>query len=201
MTDRLCEPCRCGAYRPGFSGVPELDEMDGAGFYRPGSIQLPPHLKKIVGSLADEKRAHAGARSSAGSLFSTGAKPMKTPTNDNSREHPADGLDPNTRAMLGEPELLVEALAAPSYLFRLFVSGATPRSTAAIAGVRRTCEQHLSGKYELEVVDIYRQPEETRKAQIVAAPTPIKVLPFPAQRFVGDMSNSERILIGLDLKP
>jgi circadian clock protein KaiB len=118
----------------------------------------------------------------------------------NAREPLAIGLDPDTQATLEEFESLVAELASPKYAFRLFVSGATPRSAAAIASVRRICEQHLPGKYELEVVDIYQQPEETRKAQIVAAPTLIKELPFPVQRFVGDMSNSERIIVGLNLK-
>jgi circadian clock protein KaiB len=125
---------------------------------------------------------------------------MSIPINANPQERPAEALDPETQITLKEFESLVEKLATPGYVFRLFVSGATPRSTAAIANVRRICEQYLSGRYELEVVDIYQQPEETRKAQIVAAPTLIKELPFPAQRFVGDMSNSERILVGLNLK-
>ena len=118
----------------------------------------------------------------------------------NSQEHAADGPDPETRTTLEEFESLVAELVRPSYLFRLFVSGATPRSTAAIASVRRICEQYLPGQYELEVVDIYQQPEETRKAQIIAAPTLIKEFPFPTQRFIGDMSNSERIIVGLNLK-
>ena len=125
---------------------------------------------------------------------------MITPKNANSHEYDADELDPGTQAALAEFEALVESLAAPKFVFRLFVSGTTSRSTAAITSVRRICEQYLPGQYELEVIDIYQQPEETRKAQIIAAPTLIKELPFPAQRFVGDMSNAERILVGLNLK-
>jgi len=124
---------------------------------------------------------------------------MNTPIHANSQEEHAEILDPETQTALKEFEFLVEKLATPGYVFRLFVSGATPRSTAAIASVRRICEQYLAGRYELEVIDIYQQPEETRKAQIVAAPTLIKELPFPAQRFVGDMSNTERIIVGLNL--
>ena len=116
------------------------------------------------------------------------------------QEHSAEELDQAAQATLEEFESLVAELANPSYVFRLFVSGATPRSTAAIANVRRICEQYLPGQYELEVVDIYQQPEETRKAQVVAVPTLIKALPFPPQRFVGDMSDSGRIVVGLKLK-
>ena len=125
---------------------------------------------------------------------------MNIPQNTNSKQHPADALDQDTQATLEEFESLVAELANPRYAFRLFVSGATSRSATAIASVRRICEQHFPGKYELEVVDIYQQPEETRKAQIVAAPTLIKELPFPEQRFVGDMSDAERIVVGLKLK-
>ena len=101
---------------------------------------------------------------------------------------------------LKEFEKLVADLAQPSYLFRLYVSGSTPRSSVAIANVRRICEQYLPGHYELEVIDVYQQPAATKQAQIIAVPTLIKELPFPPQRFVGDMSNTERIVIGLNLK-
>jgi circadian clock protein KaiB len=125
---------------------------------------------------------------------------VNKPRNAKPQKQAADGLDPGTQATLKEFESLVEALAKPSYVLRLFVTGASPRSTAAIASVRSICEQYLPGRYELEVVDIYQQPEETRKAQVIAAPTLIKMLPFPTQRFVGHMSNSERILVALNLK-
>jgi len=70
----------------------------------------------------------------------------------------------------------------------------------AIANVRRICEQYLANQYDLEVIDIYQQPEETKTAQVVVVPTLIKELPFPPQRFVGDMSNTEKIVVGLRLK-
>ena len=125
---------------------------------------------------------------------------MDIPRKANPPEHPAEELDEAAQTTLDEFESLVAELASPNYVFRLFVSGATPRSAAAIANVRRICEQYLHGQYELEVVDIYQQLEETRKAQIVAVPTLIKALPFPPQRFVGDMSDSGRIVVGLKLK-
>jgi circadian clock protein KaiB len=109
---------------------------------------------------------------------------------------PDDGVDQT----LQEFEKLVSELAKPSYVFRLYVSGTTSRSTIAIANVRRICEQYLPGHYELEVIDVYQQPGATKEAQIVAVPTLIKELPFPPQRFVGDMSNTERIVVGLSLR-
>lgn len=112
-----------------------------------------------------------------------------------------DGLpEGGVEQTLQEFEKLVAELAEPNYVFRLYVSGTTSRSTAAIANVRRICEQYLHGHYELEVVDVYQQPAATKQAQIVAVPTLIKELPFPPQRFVGDMSNTERIVIGLSLR-
>ena len=99
-----------------------------------------------------------------------------------------------------EFEKLVADLAQPNYLFRLYVSGTRTRSALAIANVRRICDQHLPGHYELEVIDVYQQPAATKTAQIIAVPTLIKELPFPPQRFVGDMSNTERIVVGLNLR-
>ncbi len=91
--------------------------------------------------------------------------------------------------------------AAPDkYVLRLYVTGITPRSQTAIENIRRLLEANLPGRYELEVVDIYQQPILARDGQIVAAPTLVKELPLPLRRFVGDMSNTERILAGLELR-
>ncbi len=117
-----------------------------------------------------------------------------------SPEHDEQHLNIGEDETLKEFEKLVADLAQPSYVFRLYVSGATSRSVTAIANVRRICEQYLSGHYELEVVDVYQRPAATKDAQIVAVPTLIKELPFPPQRFVGDMSNTERIVVGLSLR-
>lgn len=87
------------------------------------------------------------------------------------------------------------------YLLRLYITGATPRSTRAIMNVKKICEEHLKGRYELEVIDIYQQPVLAKGEQIIAAPTLLKKLPLPLRKFIGDMSNAERILVGLDLKP
>lgn len=115
---------------------------------------------------------------------------------------PAPNLDPanpDRGNTLREFEELVAGLVRPSYLFRLYVSGTSSRSALAIANVRRICDRYLGGHYELEVIDVYQQPSKTRTAQVVAIPTLIKELPFPVQRFVGDMSNTERIVVGLKL--
>ena len=101
---------------------------------------------------------------------------------------------------LGEFEKLVADLATPNYLFRLYVSGSSSRSATAVANVRRICEQYLAGHYELEVVDVYQQPAETKSAQVIVVPTLIKEFPLPPKRFVGDMSNTEKIIVGLRLK-
>jgi circadian clock protein KaiB len=88
----------------------------------------------------------------------------------------------------------------PSYVLRLYVTGATPRSTRAITNIRKICEEHLEGRYELEIVDIAQHPTLAEGEQIIAAPTLIKKLPLPLRRFIGDMSQTERILLGLDLR-
>jgi circadian clock protein KaiB len=94
--------------------------------------------------------------------------------------------------------------AAPSdasyYILRLFVTGPTPHSTRAISNIRRICEDHLEGRYDLEVIDISQHPALAEGEQIIAAPTLIKKLPLPLRRFIGDMSQTERILLGLDLR-
>ncbi len=89
---------------------------------------------------------------------------------------------------------------APKYELRLYVAGVSPRSSQAIANVRRICEQHLAGHYDLEVVDLYQNPVLSKGEQIVAVPTLIKKLPVPLRKFIGDMSDTERILVGLDLR-
>ena len=87
------------------------------------------------------------------------------------------------------------------YLLRLYVVGATPGSQRAIANLRAICETELAGRYELEVIDIYQHPTLAEDEQIIAAPTLVKQLPPPVRRLVGDMSDRDRVLIGLDLRP
>lgn len=87
------------------------------------------------------------------------------------------------------------------YVLRLYVTGMTPRSINAIKNIRKICEENLQGRYELEVIDIYQQPQYAKQEQILAAPTLIKKLPLPLRRFIGNMSDKEKILIGLNLVP
>ena len=87
------------------------------------------------------------------------------------------------------------------YVLRLYVAGTTPRSTRAIVNIKKICEEHLQGRYDLQVIDIYQQPVLAAGEQIIAVPTLIKKLPPPLRRIIGDLSDLERVLIGLDLKP
>ena len=86
-----------------------------------------------------------------------------------------------------------------AYVLRLFVAGSTLRSQTAITNVRRICEQHLAERFELEVIDVYTHPQQTRDLQIVATPTLVKLEPGPLRRIVGDLTNRDRVLSGLGL--
>jgi len=85
------------------------------------------------------------------------------------------------------------------YILRLYVTGMTPRSVRAVKNLQAICNEYLEDRYDLEVVDIYQQPVLAKGEQIIAAPTLIKKLPLPMRRIIGDMSNRERVLLGLDL--
>jgi circadian clock protein KaiB len=102
----------------------------------------------------------------------------------------------STRSSL---ESAAAARATERYVLKLYVTGATARSLRAIANVKAICEQYLKGRYQLEVVDVYRRPALLRRDQIVAVPTLIKKLPLPLRLLVGDLSRTEQVLQGLDL--
>jgi circadian clock protein KaiB len=87
------------------------------------------------------------------------------------------------------------------YILRLYITGMTPKSTMAVANVRKLCEKHLAGRYELEVIDIRQQPKLATAEQIIATPTLIRKLPMPLRKLIGSMSDTERFLAGIDLKP
>lgn len=95
--------------------------------------------------------------------------------------------------------LLREASENERYQLRLYVTGTSPRSSQAIANIRALCEAHLSGRYDLEVIDIYQQPGLAAREQIIAAPTLIKSFPAPSRRMIGDLSNPDKILVGLNI--
>jgi circadian clock protein KaiB len=87
------------------------------------------------------------------------------------------------------------------YNLRLYVAGQTPKSLAAIANLKRICEAHLAGRYAIEVVDLSDNPELAARDQIVAVPTLVRRLPEPLRRIIGDLSKTERVLVGLDIEP
>ena len=87
------------------------------------------------------------------------------------------------------------------YVLRLYIAGTTPASSRSVENLRAICEEHLSGRYELVVVDVFQQPVLAKDEQIIAVPTLIKKLPAPLRRIVGDLSDEQRVLVGLDLKP
>lgn len=100
----------------------------------------------------------------------------------------------------GDLAAAAEARSREEYVLKLFVAGLTPRSERAIRSVKEVCEQHLKGRYQLEIVDIYQQPGALKEEQVVVAPTLIKKLPLPLRRLIGDMASIEKIIVGLDLK-
>src|SRR6185503_21368439 len=97
-----------------------------------------------------------------------------------------------------EDALKRTALKRAKYILRLYVSGSSERSLRAVYNLKKICEEHLPD-YDLEVIDIYKNPEAARDEQIIAAPTLVKKLPEPLRKFVGDLSNTKKILVGLDI--
>ena len=93
------------------------------------------------------------------------------------------------------------SVAPEKYVLRLYIAGTTPRSTRAVMNIKEICENALSSLYDLEVIDIYQQPGIAKDQQIIAAPTLIKELPPPLRKFIGDMSDTQKILVGLEVKP
>jgi circadian clock protein KaiB len=86
------------------------------------------------------------------------------------------------------------------YVLRLYIAGTSPRSTRAVMNIKEICEKNLTKHYDLEVIDIYQQPGMAKNQQIIAAPTLVKELPLPLRKFIGDMSNTDKILVGLAVK-
>lgn len=101
----------------------------------------------------------------------------------------------------GEFEEAISKREQSEFVLRLFVTGMTPKSTRAIANLKKVCEDYLDGRYDLKVININQQPNLAREEQIIGTPTLIKQLPLPFRKLVGDMSDTEKVLIGIDLKP
>jgi circadian clock protein KaiB len=87
-----------------------------------------------------------------------------------------------------------------TYILRLYIAGQTPKSVAALANLKEICEEHLAGRYQLQVVDLLENPQLARGDQILAIPTLVRKLPMPMRRIIGDLSNTERVLVGLDIR-
>lgn len=88
-----------------------------------------------------------------------------------------------------------------AYLLRLYISGKTPPAERALANVRRLCDDKFAGQYTVEVIDVLEQPQLAEEAKILATPTLVKVLPLPVRRVIGDLADTEKVLLGLDLHP
>jgi len=100
-----------------------------------------------------------------------------------------------------EERLEEASRGSEQYVLRLYVTGQTPRSMRAVENIKRICDKHLKGRCDLEVIDIYQRPSLAAGERIVAVPTLVKSLPAPIRRFVGDLSDTEKVLFGLDLIP
>ena len=108
---------------------------------------------------------------------------------------------PRVVAGTGHSDVPAEGEGPGSYDLRLYVAGQTPRSLAAISNLRRICEEHLAGRYAIEVIDLTRDPQLAEGDQILALPTLVRRLPTPLTKIIGDLSNTERVLVGLDIRP
>jgi circadian clock protein KaiB len=107
---------------------------------------------------------------------------------------------PKIKSATEKFEMTATDKSEDKYLLSLYITGSTSKSVLAITNLKKICEEYLEGKYELEVIDLYKNPLVAREEQIIAAPTLIKKLPLPFRRIIGDMSNEEKVLMGLDLR-
>ena len=101
---------------------------------------------------------------------------------------------------LSEDRIAAPSSAAQTYQLRLYVAGQTPKSVLAFTNLKQICEEHLQGRYEIEIIDLLENPQLARGDQILAVPTLVRRLPEPIKKIIGDLSNTERVLVGLDLR-
>ncbi len=99
------------------------------------------------------------------------------------------------------PDTTAEGMDQNYWELRLYVAGQTPKSVTALANLRKYCEQHLLGRYKLEVIDLLENPQLAEGDQILAIPTLVRKVPVPIRKIIGDLSNAERVLVGLDIRP
>lgn len=126
---------------------------------------------------------------------------MAKPKNEDENANDEGRLKTKLRDASGafEDAIKRKALKRAKYILRLYVTGSTGKSLRAVHNLKKLCDEYLSNDYDLEVIDIYKDPEAAREAQIIAAPTLVKKLPEPIRKFVGDLSNTQKILVGLDI--
>jgi circadian clock protein KaiB len=105
------------------------------------------------------------------------------------------------RPKVRQPKATPQSGAQEVWVLRLYVAGQTPKSLTAFANLKRICEAHLQGQYEIEVIDLLDNPQLAAGDQILAIPTLVRKLPAPVKKIIGDLSNTERVLVGLDLRP
>jgi circadian clock protein KaiB len=101
---------------------------------------------------------------------------------------------------LSDDNIVAPTREAKAYVLRLYVAGQTPKSVLAFRNLQQICEDHLQGRYEIEIVDLLENPQLARGDQILAVPTLVRRLPEPIKKIIGDLSNTERVLVGLDLQ-
>jgi len=101
---------------------------------------------------------------------------------------------------LSEKRTAPQSSVEQTYSLRLYIAGHTPKSVLALANLKQICEQHLQGRYEIEVIDLRQDPQLASGDQILAVPTLVRRLPEPIKKIIGDLSNTERVLVGLDLR-
>jgi len=106
-----------------------------------------------------------------------------------------------TKPKSAPPKVRPAETKSDAFVLRLYVAGQTPKSMTAFANLKKICEEHLAGLYQIEVVDLLENPQLARGDQILAIPTLVRKLPEPVRKIIGDLSNAERVLIGLDLLP
>jgi circadian clock protein KaiB len=104
------------------------------------------------------------------------------------------------RSSVSEGEEAAEDAEGQTYNLRLYVAGQTPKSIEAFKNLRRICDEHLAGRYHIEVIDLMENPQLAKGDQILAIPTLVRKLPTPLKKIIGDLSNTERVLVGLDLR-
>lgn len=109
--------------------------------------------------------------------------------------------DNDSKRSIEDIESALEQQGKERYVLRLYVAGTTPRSAHAITNIKKICEEELQGRYDLEVIDMYQQPEAMDGDQVIAVPTLIKRLPSPLRKLIGDLSDREHVIVGLGIRP